>query len=185
MKLLIELLPILAFFIAYKLFDLYTATGVAIGITIVQILWMLCRRKPVSKMQLFNGVIITVFGGLTLILHNKEFIMIKPTVLYWSFAFGLAVSCFVFKRNVIQMVLGKEIRLNSPNPESIWAQVNCAWILYFIVLGALNLYVAKTYPENTWVNFKLSTIGMLIIFIILQGLWLSKYIQKDVTEEEN
>lgn len=80
------------------------------------------------------------------------------------------------------MVLGKEIKLKEDADVNIWSKVNLSWIVYFAVLGVLNLYVAYNFSEETWVNFKLSTIGVLLVFIILQGLWLSKYIQTDESE---
>ena len=182
MKLLNEFLPILAFFIAFKTFDIYVATGVAIGITLLQMVWLKTNKKPISKMQYFNFFVILVFGGLTIFLHDKTFIMIKPTILYWSLSFGLAVSFFVFKKNLIELILGKEIPLIEGSEGKVWPKVNFAWIIYFAALGALNLFVAKTYSEETWVNFKLSTIGILLIFIIFQGIWLSKHIKSESLE---
>jgi intracellular septation protein len=182
MKFLFEFLPILAFFIAFKTFDIYVATGVAIAITLLQMIWLKIRNQPITKMQIFNFLIILVFGGLTIFLHDKTFIMIKPTILYWSFALALAISFYLFKKNLIQMVLGKEIKLKDDADSTIWSKVNLSWVLYFTVLGVLNLYVAYSFTEETWVNFKLSTIGLLVVFIVLQGLWLSKYIQTDESE---
>ncbi|BDW11105.1 putative intracellular septation protein A [Polynucleobacter sp. SHI8] len=182
MKFLFEFLPILAFFIAFKTFDIYVATGVAIAITLLQMIWLKMKNQPITKMQIFNFLIILVFGGLTIFLHDKTFIMIKPTILYWSFALALGISFYLFKKNLIQMVLGKEIKLKEDADVNIWSKVNLSWIVYFAVLGVLNLYVAYNFSEETWVNFKLSTIGVLLVFIILQGLWLSKYIQTDESE---
>jgi intracellular septation protein len=183
MKIFFEFLPILAFFVAFKTFDIYVATSVAIGITVIQMLWLVWKKLPISKMQIINFFIILIFGSLTIILHDKEFIMLKPTVLYWTFAFSLAVSFFVFKKNLLQMVLGKELVLDTPNASTIWSKINLAWIIYFAFLGFLNLYVAKFYSEDTWVNFKLSTIGLLLVFLIFQGLWLSRYIKSDTVSK--
>jgi intracellular septation protein len=182
MKFLFEFLPILAFFVAFKTYDIYVATGVAIAITLLQMIWLKMKNQPITKMQLFNFLIILVFGGLTIFLQDKTFIMIKPTILYWSFALALAISYYLFKKNLIQMVLGKEIKLKENTNPSIWIKVNLSWVIYFAVLGLLNLYVAYNFTEETWVNFKLSTIGLLVVFIVLQGLWLSKYIQTDESE---
>ena len=182
MKFLFEFLPILAFFIAFKTFDIYVATGVAIAITLLQMVWLKINNQPITKMQIFNFLIILVFGGLTIFLHDKTFIMIKPTILYWSFALALAISFYLFKKNLIQMVLGKEIKLKDDADATIWSKVNLSWVIYFAILGLLNLYVAYNFTEETWVNFKLSTIGLLVVFIVLQGLWLSKYIQTDESE---
>jgi intracellular septation protein len=182
MKLLTEILPILAFFIAFKLFDIFIATGVAIAITVLQMVWLKAKNQPISKMQYFNFFIILIFGGLTILLHDKTFIMLKPTILYWSMALGLAISFYVFKKNLIELVLGKEIQLKDGSETHVWSKVNLSWVVYFVFLGALNLYVAKTYSEETWVNFKLSTIGLLLIFVIIQGIWLAKYIKSDSME---
>jgi len=80
------------------------------------------------------------------------------------------------------MVLGKEIKLKHDANPTIWSKVNLSWVIYFAILGLLNLYVAYNFTEETWVNFKLSTIGLLLFFIVLQGLWLSKHIQTDESE---
>jgi intracellular septation protein len=182
MKFLFEFLPILAFFVAFKTFDIYVATGVAIAITMLQMVWLKFKNQPITKMQVINFLIILIFGGLTIFLHDKTFIMIKPTILYWSFALALAISFYLFKKNLIQMVLGKEIKLKHDANPTIWSKVNLSWVIYFAILGLLNLYVAYNFTEQTWVNFKLSTIGLLLFFIVLQGLWLSKHIQTDESE---
>jgi intracellular septation protein len=182
MKLLTEFLPILAFFIAFKVYDIYVATGVAIAITVLQMIWLKSQNKPISKMQLFNCFVILVFGGLTILLQDKTFIMLKPTILYWCFALGLAISFYVFKKNLIEMLLGKEITLKPTADKNLWGKINLSWVAYFAFLGGLNLFVAYQFSEETWVNFKLSTIGLLVAFIVLQGLWLAKYIQTDTTE---
>ncbi len=181
MKILTEFLPILAFFIAFKAFDIYIATGVAIAITLLQMMWLLLKKQPITKMQIFNFIVILIFGGLTIFLHDESFIKIKPTILYWSFALALTISFYVFKKNLIQSVMGKELVLNTDNPESIWAKINLSWIVYFVFLGGLNLYISNQFSQDVWVNFKLSTIGLLVVFIVLQGIWLSKYIKN--TEE--
>jgi intracellular septation protein len=111
------------------------------------------------------------------------FIMMKPTILYWGFALVLAISMYLFKKNLIEMILGKEIEFQSSTPNSIWSKINLSWIIYFAFLGGLNLYIANNYSEEIWVNFKLSTIGFLLVFIILQGLWMSKYIKNKPSEE--
>lgn len=185
MKFLFEFLPILAFFIAFKTFDIYVATGVAIAITLLQMIWLTMKHQPITKMQIFNFLIILVFGGLTIFLKDEFFIMVKPTILYWSFALALAVSFYLFKKNLIQMVLGKEIKLKDDADANIWTKINLSWVIYFAILGVLNLYVAYPFTkeaEETWVNFKLSSIGLLLVFIVIQGVWLSKYIQSDESE---
>jgi intracellular septation protein len=182
-KFLAEILPIIAFFAAFKLFDIYVATVVAMVITLLQIAWIKFERKPIPKIQLFNLVIILIFGGLTIGLQDKDFIMIKPTILYWAFALGLGVSWFIFKKNLIQAVIGKEVQINPLIADQVWFKLNLLWIGYFFFLGCLNWWIAKNFSEDFWANFKLSTIGILFVFILIQGLWLSKYMKQEPEKE--
>jgi intracellular septation protein len=181
-KLLLEILPIAAFFVAFKLFDIFIATAVAMVISLLQIFWLKYQKQDVPKMQWFNLIIIMVFGGLTLVLHDKSFIMVKPTILYWSFASVLAISWFGFKKNLIKAVLGKEISLRPEVENAVWFKLNLGWVIYFTILGFLNLWIAHHFSEETWADFKLSTIGLLFIFVICQGVWLNKYIDHDSTK---
>src|SRR6266545_2825210 len=86
MKFLFDLFPVIVFFIAFKIWGIYVATGVAIGASFVQIGWLLARRKKVDATLWVSLAIIVVFGGATLLLHDETFIKWKPTVLYWLFA---------------------------------------------------------------------------------------------------
>ncbi|NOT17452.1 MAG: septation protein A [Sulfuriferula sp.] len=173
MKFLFDLFPILLFFIAYKFGGIYVATAVGIAASVVQIGWLLLRGKKVDVMMWLSLGIIAVFGGATLFFHNETFIKWKPTALYWLFAIGLLVSAYGFKKNVIQTMMGAQFKL----PASLWAKLNLSWVLFFIVMGLVNLYVAFTYSLDTWVNFKLfGSTAMMFAFIIAQGLVLNKYI---------
>src|SRR5688572_26008592 len=85
MKFLFDLFPIILFFAAFKLYDIYVATAVAIVATILQIGWAKYKNGKVDGMLIASGLIIVVFGGATLILQDETFIKWKPTVLYWLF----------------------------------------------------------------------------------------------------
>jgi intracellular septation protein len=173
MKFLFDLLPVILFFVAFKLYDIFTATAVAIGVTIAMIVYAKIRHGKIEKMLLVNGAIISVLGGVTLLLHDKTYIMWKPTVLYWLLAAVLLVSNLFFKKNFIQQMMGKMIEA----PTVIWTKLNLVWVVFLIGLGFLNLYVAFNYSESAWVNFKLFGVtGMMFVFIILQTLALKKYL---------
>jgi len=178
MKFLFDLFPIILFFIAFKLANIYTATIVAMVATIGQILWVYYRHRKIDAMQWVSLVLIVVFGSLTIFLHDKTFIQLKPTALYWLFSGTLLISAQFFQKNWIQVLMGKQITLKPHSQKSAWQKLNYAWSLFFILMGALNLYVAFEYSEDTWVNFKLfGSTGLLIVFIILQGVWLSKHME--------
>lgn len=150
------------------------ATAMAIVATLLQIGYLLTRRKKVDAMLWVSLVIITVFGGATIYFHNETFIKWKPTVLYWCFATALLVSQLAMGKNLIRNMMEKQMAL----PEAIWAKVGLAWGAFFVFMGLLNLYVAFNFPTNTWVNFKLfGGMGLMFAFVIGQSLLLSKYIK--------
>jgi len=111
MKLLFDLFPVVLFFVAFKLFDIYTATAVAIAATFLQIGWLKWKRRKVDTMMWISLVIIVVFGGATLALHDETFIKWKPTVLYWLFGVVIAVAQSLFRRNLIRAMLGEQVRM--------------------------------------------------------------------------
>jgi intracellular septation protein len=174
MKFLFDLFPVILFFAAYKFADIYVATGVAIGATFVQIGWVHFRHGKVDKMLWVSLGLITVFGGMTLLLRDPTFIKWKPTVLYWLFAVVLLGSALLLKKNLIRAMMEKQVAL----PERIWGNLNLAWAGFFAFMGALNLYVAYNFSESDWVNFKLfGGMGLMLAFIVAQGLMLSKYVE--------
>ncbi len=180
MKLLFDLFPILLFFIAFKFQGIYVATSVAIGATIAQIIWTKFRHGKVDKMLWVSFVIVAVFGGATLLLHDESFIKWKPTVLYWTFSVILLISDLLLNKNLMHKMLHEKIAL----PLHAWKRFNLSWSLFFAVLGFINLYVAFNYTTDEWVNFKLfGFTGLMIVFILAQGVWLSKYV--DEKKESN
>lgn len=176
MKFLSDLFPVLLFFGAYSLSrNIYLATSVAIAASLLQVGWMLVRRRKVELMQWVSLVLIVVFGGATLWLHNKHFIMWKPTVLYWLMASALIISDRMGK-NGLRLMMGKQLSL----PEPLWRKLSFAWASFFTLVGGLNLLVAYYCSEDVWVKFKLfGVVGLLVVFAIAQSVALSKYIEED------
>ena len=173
MKFLFDLLPVILFFVGFKLYGIFAATAIAIGTTLAMIVYAKIRHGKIEKMLLINGAVISVLGGITLLLHDKTYIMWKPTVLYWLLAAVLLISNLFFKKNFIQQMMGKMMQA----PAAIWTKLNLVWVVFLIGLGFLNLYVAFNYTEDAWVNFKLFGVtGMMLVFVILQTLALRKYL---------
>jgi intracellular septation protein len=176
MKFLFDLFPIILFFVAFKIWGIFTATAVAIVATLVQIAWVAFRHRKVDPMLWVSLGVVVVFGGATLVLHNDTFIKWKPTVLYWAFSVALIVSQLGFNKNLIEAMMGKQITL----PHAIWGKLNLIWAVFFVLLGLLNLFVAYHYTTDQWVNFKLfGATGCLLVFIVGQSLWLSKYMKEE------
>src|SRR3954463_624643 len=173
MKFLFDLFPVILFFVAFKFTDIYTATAVAIVATFGQIGWVWMRHRKVDNMLWVSLVVITVFGGMTLLLHDETFIKWKPTVLYWLFAATLLIAEFGFHKNLIKAMMAKQMTL----PDAVWRKLMLSWAAFFTVMGVLNLYVAFNFPTDTWVNFKLfGGMGLMLVFAVLQALMLSKHV---------
>jgi intracellular septation protein len=175
MKFLFDLFPVLLFFVAFKLADIYVATGVAIAASLLQVAWLKLRRQRVEPMLWASLAIIVVFGGATLVLQDETFIKWKPTVLYWLFGVVLAGAALVFRRNLIRSMLSEQVKL----PEPMWARLNWSWVGFFAFMGAANLYVAYHYPTDLWVNFKLfGGMGLMLLFVVVQALFLARYMEE-------
>ena len=173
MKLLFDMFPVALFFVAYKFAGIYVATTIAIVANVLQIAWLTFAKKKIEPMVWISLAIIVVFGGATLLLHDETFIKWKPTVLYWAFAAVLAGGQWFFNKNFIRVIMEKNMAL----PELIWRRLNLMWAAFFAVMGIINLYVAYNFSTDTWVNFKLfGGMGLMILFVIAQGLMLSKYV---------
>ena len=173
MKFLFDLFPVILFFVAFKLADIYVATGVAIGASVLQVAWLKLRGKRVDPMLWASLAIIGVFGGATLLLQDETFIKWKPTVLYWLFGAVLAASALVFRRNLIRSMLSEQMQL----PDAVWSRLNLSWAGFFAFMGAANLYVAYNYSTDLWVNFKLfGGIGLMLLFVVAQSVFLAKYV---------
>jgi intracellular septation protein len=182
MKFLFDVFPLLLFFAAFKVYDIYVATAVAIVASIAQVGYYWWRHRRFETMHLITLAVIVVFGGLTLILHNDTFIRWKPTILYWIFAVLVLGSHFVGEKPAMQRLLGAQMEL----PVPIWRHYNLSWGVFFLVVGALNLYVAFYYAPDqsaevrqaTWVNFKVfGLLGLTFAFALIQAVFLARYIK--------
>ena len=181
MKLLFDFFPILLFFICYKFFGIYVATAVAMGASVFQVIFHRLKHQRYEKMHLISMSLIMVLGGATLFFHNPWFIKWKPTGIYWLSALIFLGSAFIGRKTVIQKMMEGNISL----PKIIWGRLNTAWALFFIVMGALNLYVAYYYDTDFWVNFKLfGGAGFTVLFVFFQAIYLTRHVvEKDLEKE--
>lgn len=182
MKFLYDLFPLLLFFAAYKYYDIYVATGVAIVASIVQVAGYWWKHRRFETMQIVTLGVIVVFGGMTLLLQDDTFIKWKPTLVYWILAALILGSHLVGKRTLMGRLLGSQVSL----PEPVWRRLNLSWGAFFTVVGALNLYVAFFYGtdldaatrQNIWVNFKVfGLMGLTLLFIVVQAVFMARHMQ--------
>lgn len=181
MKFLADFFPVLLFFIAYKLFDIYVATGVAIVATVIQCAFSWVKTRSIPTMQLVTLAIILIFGSLTLFLHDEQFIKLKPTVINWLFGGAFLLSQLVGRQTAIERLLSSNLTL----PQPIWRRLNLAWTVFFLILGGINLYVMHFFDSDTWVNFKLfGMLGLTLVFVILQSVYLARYVTETPPQAE-
>lgn len=202
MKIILDFLPIVLFFGAFKYADLHAdwaaqfatqhfgalvsggvvghdeapvllATLVVILATTAQIVYMLARRQKIDLMLWITFVLVVGLGGATIWFHNPTFIKWKPSVLYWAMGLALWISQTVFKKNLLQTLMGEQVEL----PTKVWQRLNFAWIAFFALMGLLNLYVAYSYSTSTWASFKaFGATGLMLVFMVAQGLYLSRQV---------
>jgi intracellular septation protein len=208
MKFLFDFFPILVFFGVFKVADMnkeaslglvvsylsgivaggaiqpdqapvMLATVVAIFATILQISYVKLKGRKVDGMLWISFIIITVFGGLTVYFHDDTFIKWKPTIIYWVFALAMAIAQYGFRKNMVRQAMQAQLKL----PDPVWDKLGLAWMLFFLALGFLNLLMAFViFKGNTsaWVSFKAFGItGIVFAFIVVQTLFLSKYIEEE------
>ena len=182
MKLLADLFPVILFFVAYQLFDIYVATQVAIGASVVQVLYYKIRHNRIDNMHWVTLGLLVLFGGLTLALRDPTFIKWKPTVVNWLFAAAFLFSQWFMKRSLLQRMMDQAISL----PDAAWTRLNTSWVAFFFAMGVINLYVAYNFAEQVWVNFKLfGFLGLTIAFMLAQGFYLARFVEvKDSPSEE-
>lgn len=179
MKILLDFLPLVLFFGTYKLYGIYAATAVIMAATVVQ---MAITYKLEGKLQLMHKamlVLVLAFGALTLALQDDRFIKWKPTVFYTAIALGLALALWVWRKNVLKLMLGNQLEL----PDPLWYRLNLAWIVYSLFMAALNAYVVLYYSTDAWANFKLWGYVFPLAFIIGQGIYIAPHLKGDESGE--
>jgi intracellular septation protein len=182
----IDFIPLILFFIVYKISPqavdilghsfmvggIFSATAMLIASSIVVYGILFIRQGKLEKSQWLTLVACLVFGSLTLAFHSETFLKWKAPVVNWVFALIFAGSHFIGDRLLIQRIMGHALTL----PQAIWVKLNIAWIVFFLFCGAANLYVAFTY-QDFWVDFKVfGSLGMTLVFLIGQGIFLSRHL---------
>lgn len=190
MRQLLEFIPIALFFIVYQLDGetvslgswaytvdgIFTATAVLIVATALQFVIGSLLARHVEKRALWTFVAVLVFGGATLLLRDQTFIQWKPTIFNWALALAFILFRYIGERTLMERTLGTQLHL----PRAVWLRLNAVWVGNFLIVGALNLYVAYGYSEATWVSYKLySAIGFTLLLTVLTALLISPHLKDD------
>ena len=195
MRQILDLIPLILFFIAYKMdgqslellgyshtFDgIFSATAVLMIASTVQVAMIKLLTGTVEKQLLWLFAVVVVAGSATLILRNDLFIQWKPTVFNWGMAIVLLASLFIGKKSLLERMLGQQLQL----PKLAWLRLNQLWITNFTVVGALNIYVAYNFSQAAWVDYKLySALGFTLLLMILTMVIIFPHI-KDQPDDAN
>lgn len=181
MKILLDFLPVVLFFAAYKVWDLFAATAVLMVATAVLVGWGWWRTRCLERMPLVTLVVVLGLGALTLVSHDETFIKWKPTLVNWAFATAFLGAVWYTGRPLIQHLMGTTLTL----PDTVWRQLNRAWIWFFVAAGAANLAVAYSFDTETWVDFKMfGMLGITVVFVVAQGFWLARHLPDEPLRKE-
>ncbi len=181
MKPLLDFLPLLAFFAAYKLRDIYWAAAVLMIVTSVQYLGLYWYYKKLQRSEWLTWIAVLFFCSMTLLLHDESILKWKAPVLYWVLAFSFLITPWFTRITLTEKMMGKAVQLNPAQ----WRNLNYSWVMFFIFAGAANAYVAF-YHASIWVDFKVfGSLGMTLIFVVLQGVFLYRYLSPPITNSES
>jgi intracellular septation protein len=184
MQALLEFAPLAAFLIAYYAAGLYAATAVLMLAMVLLLVVDYLRGRRIPPMHMLSAVLVFLFGSATLLLHNQRFIQWKPTVFFWLASAAFLASFWIGERTLVQRLLsaalgGEEVRIS----ESIWKRLNALWVIFYALLGGLNLMVAFNASERAWVNFKVFGLTLAtLLFVAAQVAWLARRTAMDSGE---
>jgi|SRR6185437_2475227 len=183
MQALLEFAPLLAFIIAYYAGGLYTATAVLMVamVALLAVDYLLQRRIP--PMHALSAVLVFVLGAATLLFHDKHFIQVKPTVLFWLAGLAFLGSFWIGKRTLTERLMSAALQNQLQVPQSAWRKLNGVWVVFYGVLGGLNLALAYYASERVWVNFKVFGLTILtLVFVGAQVVWLTRRAEESQQE---
>lgn len=182
MQLLIDYIPIVVFIAAYFFKDIFFATAVLMATMPVVLLlqWLVTRKF--NRMYVASTGLVLVLGGATLLFRNPTFLYWKPTVLNWAIALVFAGSHWIGDKTVVERMMGRAAELTRQQ----WQRLNFMWVGFFVVVGAVNLFVAYTFSEQFWVTFKLfGMLGLTLVFIVVQSIWLTFAMRRNEPARED
>jgi len=177
MQALTEFAPLVAFFVAYMLGGLYVATAVLMAAMLALLALDWLRLKRIPPMHSVSAVLVLIFGSATLVLHNPLFIQWKPTVFFWLVSLAFLGSAWIGERTLAERLLGATLaeafgeRLRMSG--ALWRRLNLLWVVFYALLGALNVVVLEYLSERAWAVLKLVDVVLMLIFVAAQVMWLA------------
>lgn len=159
LRFVLDMGPLLVFFLTYRYAGLLAATAALIAFTAVSLMVTYMLEKKIAVMPLVSGIAVTIFGGLTLLLQDELFIKMKPTLVNLLFA-AILLGGAAFRKPLLKYLLGEAMQLEDKG----WMLLSIRWGLFFLFLAALNEVIWRNFSTDFWVNFKV--FGMLTCTIM-------------------
>jgi intracellular septation protein len=181
-KTIIELFPVVFFFVAFKLTnDMFKAIAVLMVCTVLQVGLMKWQKIQIKSIHWFSAGSVIILGGISIYIHNPMFLKWKFSVFEWCLGAAILIGQFAFNKNMLKLLLGQELNLT----EAVWKKLGLMWAAFFIFLGTLNIYIVYQYDDAVWVNFKTyGSLGLFVAFMLAQSLWVSRHMQDDTADAQ-
>jgi intracellular septation protein len=171
----LDFLPLAAFLAVYHFSDLFAGTAVLLVSTLAVLAFLYWAERRIEPGPLIIAVVVSILGGLTLWLHDEQFIKMKPTFIYLIFA-AVLITGYFFNKGFLKYLIGAALSLT----EEGWRILSLRWAFFFIGLAALNEYVWRHYPTETWVHFKVfGCMGLIGLFSLLQTRVIQRHARPD------
>lgn len=181
MKQLLDFIPLILFFIVYKTYGVQEAALVLVVATVIQLVLLKVLYKKIEKNQWVMGFFVVFFGLLTAYFNDLAFLKWKVTIVNLIFAAALLISQFVFKKPLIQMLLGKELKL----PQLIGERLNLGWAGFFILCAVINVVISEFFSDDLWANFKVFGLtGLSLAAVLATGVFLYPHLKQLEHEKE-
>ena len=175
LKLVLDIGPLVLFFAANARFGIFTATAGFMVAVLIALAIAYAKTRRIEVMPLVTAVIVVIFGGLTLILHNDTFIKLKPTIIYLLFG-GTLVGGLAFGKSFLGVLFDSVFDLTDEG----WRKLTWRWAFFFFALAVLNEIVWRNFSTDFWVSFKLfGVVPLTFLFGALQYPLLTKYARSD------
>lgn len=181
MKQLIEFIPLILFFVVYKTYGVQEAAIVLVLATIAQLTAFKLLYKKIEKNQWIMGGFVVFFGFLTAYFNDLAFLKWKVTIINLLFAAILLGSQFLFHKPLVQLLLGKELKL----PQPVWVKLNLGWAGFFILCALINVVISQFFSDDAWANFKVFGLtGLSLAAVFATGAYIYPYLKQQEDNNE-
>lgn len=178
LKTFIDIAPLVIFFMCFKYYDIFTATAVLMGLSIISTIYLYYMERKIPWVPLITTIFIVLLGGMTILFKDESFIKIKLTVVNGILA-AILLAGYLKGKGLLKYVFGAAMNM----PDTAWRQFSLRWAVFFIFLAILNEIIWRSYSTPIWVNYKaFGVLGLTFLFMISQYPFLKKYIHEPRTE---